>query len=300
MLDTVLQDTDGRFARLYNRENFIFPHGLTGNPLFELPNLVDLSIRMPDHRDTYWSNGTVVVNNPWEAGTTQRRSLQETITNIADNNSLVILKHTEQDPEYGPLLKTVLSKFVEFAGEQMRADVIVGEVLILISSPNRITPYHFDAETNFLLQVTGDKFFHVFDHEDRTLVTDEELEGYHTASISSAVYKEHRQGDATVYDLHAGFGLHIPVAAPHWVQNKNNVSVALSVNYELRSVERLVKIYRINRRLRRFGIKPSPPGASQFADRMKLMAASGLDKMRLLKKRAPSPAAYPVWTPPAA
>jgi len=44
-------------------------------------------------------------------------------------------------------------------------------------------------------------------------------------------------------------GWHVPVCAPHWVQNKNNVSVAISVNYELRSVERLKRIYRINHRV---------------------------------------------------
>ena len=39
----------------------------------------------------------------------------------------------------------------------MRTDVTIGEVLILVSSPGRITPYHMDSETNFLLQVTGSK-----------------------------------------------------------------------------------------------------------------------------------------------
>lgn len=295
----VLEDPSGDIKRLYNRTNFMFAHGLAGLPLWELPSLVELSLRMPDHSDTYWSNGSVKVANAWEEGTTQRRSLQETIAGIEHNNSLVILKHTEQDPVYGPVLHEILSKFVEFAGEAMRCDVIAGEVLILVSSPNRITPYHFDGETNFLVQVRGDKTFNVFDQNDRTLVTNEEVEAYFTSNASSAVYRENRQKDATVYDLRAGFGLHIPPTAPHWVTNKNNISVALSVNYELSSVKRQIKIHRVNRRLRGVGITPLAPGLSAGRDRLKLLAAAGMDAARALMNRGPRPSAYPVWTPSA-
>src|SRR5882757_7971452 len=174
----VILDPNGAFRRNYNRVNFMFPHELAGSPLWQLPNLLALSRRMPDHRDTYWSNGRIAVENNWEYKQNEKLSLDETMVNIEHNNSLVMLKHTEQDPEYGPQLKKVLARIVELAGEQMRCDVTVGEVLILISSPNRVTPYHMDGETNFLLQVAGDKQFYVFDHTDRTLVTDLDLEKF--------------------------------------------------------------------------------------------------------------------------
>src|SRR5262249_22521986 len=162
--------------------------------------------------------------------------------------------HTEQDPVHGPVLREFLARVIDLAGEQMRSDVTIGETLILISSPNRVTPYHMDGETNFLVQVRGDKWFYVFDQDDRTLISDEERERYFAGNISSAVYKKERQKDAVAYDLHAGQGIHVPTGAPHWVQNRDNVSVAISVNYELRSVDRLTKIYRMNQRLRKLGI----------------------------------------------
>jgi hypothetical protein len=68
----------------------------------------------------------------------------------------------------------------------MRCDVKVGEVLILISSPNRVTSYHIDNETNFLLQVAGNKQFFVFDHTDRTLLTDLEREHFHALGLALA------------------------------------------------------------------------------------------------------------------
>jgi hypothetical protein len=296
----LVADRDGEFSRNYNRVNFMFRHALAGHPLFELPSLIELSRRMPDHRDTYWSNGKIAVNNPWEAGTSQRLSLHETLTHIEHDNSIVILKHTEQDPEFAPVLQKVLARMVELSGERMRTDVTIGEVLILISSPNRVTPYHMDAETNFLLQVTGDKTFYVFDHTDRTLVTDLELENHYAFSNSSAVYRPERQSEATAYDLHAGFGLHIPVTAPHWVQNNDNLSVALSVNYELRSGDRLLQLHRFNRRLRRLGLNPAPPGASIWRDRLKLGVAKAVRAVRSLNKRDAERGPYAVWTPPAA
>jgi hypothetical protein len=294
-----LVDPEGVFARNYNRKTFCFPHGLSTNPLFDLDSLIELSKRMPDHRDTYWSNGKVAVGNGWEAGTGGRMSLQDTITHIAENDSIVILKHTEQDPVYGPVLQDFLGRVVNLAGEQMRSDVTVGEALILISSPNRVTPYHMDGETNFLIQVRGDKWFYVFDHEDRTLVSDEDRERYFSGDISAVAYRKERQKDAVAYDLKAGYGVHVPLCAPHWVQNRDNVSVAISITYELRSVERLIRIHRVNQRVRKFGLTPTPPGVSSLSDQLKLGVAhifSGLRSLRGQKVVAPRP--YDVWTPP--
>src|SRR5216683_1657425 len=118
-----LTDSEGLFRQNYNRKTFSFAHGLSSSPLFDLDSLIELSRRMPDHRDTYWSNGKVAVGNGWEAGTDGRLSLQDTIAHIAENDSIVILKHTEQDPVYGPVLQDFLGRVVSLAGEQMRSDV---------------------------------------------------------------------------------------------------------------------------------------------------------------------------------
>jgi hypothetical protein len=292
-----LEDPSGQFARNYNRKTFMFAHGLAQSPLFELGSLVELSRRMPDHRDTYWSNGRVKVEHGWNAGTGGRLSLQDTIANIAENDSIVILKHTEQDPVFGPVLRDFLQRVVDFSGEAMRSDVTVGETLILISSPNRITPYHMDGETNFLVQVRGDKWFYVFDHDDRTLVTDRETERYYCGDINAVAYRAERQRDAVAYDLHAGYGVHVPVASPHWVQNKDNVSVAISVTYELRSVENLIRVHKINRRLRQLGLKPAAPGTSPWRDRLKMAVAAGLGGVRSITARKAPSRPYAAWVP---
>ncbi len=290
-------DPEGKFRRNYNRENFMFKHELSGNPLFELKSLIELTQRMPDH-EHYWSNGPVAVDNTWSDGTVGRQSLADTIRNIEHNNSIVILKHTEQDAMFAPVLQSVLATMIELSGARMRSDVTIGEVLILVSSPGRITPYHMDSETNFLLQITGDKWFHVFSHTDRTLVTEQEREAFFAVSRNCAVYRQDRQDECNKYDLHAGYGIHVPPCAPHWVQNRDNVSVALSVNYELRSVDRLEKVYKFNHRLRKLGLEPAPPAVSGWRDRIKLAASDGVAAVKSVSRKRAAPPPWAVWTPP--
>jgi hypothetical protein len=275
-------------ARYYNRKSFLFRHRLSGHPLFQLTSLIELARRHGDQPDfAYWSSGPVDVRDRWEKGADQRRPLLETIAGIAQNDSLVMLKHAEQDAVFGPALNDLLSRMVELAGHRMGEDVIVGRGTILIASPHRVTTYHMDADTNFLFQIAADKSFSVFDQTDNSLVTEDELERYHAGDANGAVFKPDRLNDAKTYDLRAGLGIHIPSTAPHWAQNGDGVSVALSLNYDLRSVQRRARIHAMNHKLRRLGIDPAPPGLSRWRDRVKLTAMA-IGALRQLSRHAPA------------
>lgn len=298
--DVTWINSEGEFARCYNRRSFMFRHSLRGHPLFQVPSLLELARRQGDRPGfAFWSNGTVEVKDRWEKGAAQHRPLVDSILGIADNNSLVILKHAELDPVLGPVLQKLLQRMVELSSNGMRDDVIIGRVTILIASPRRITSYHIDADTNFLLQVAGDKTISVFDQTDRTLMTENELENFHGGDLNGAVFKASRQNDGVTYALRAGFGIHIPSTAPHWAQNGDDVSVALSFNYDLRSVQQNGRIYALNRRLRRLGIDPSPPGVSAWRDRVKLTTAGTIRTMRHLADGARSAPQPLGWRPPA-
>ena len=180
-----LNDPDGKFERYWNRASFRFSHKLAGHPLFELDSLVKLSRRMPKCADfAYWSNGTEDPGNQWGARG-KSLSLQDTIAGIADNNSLVLIKHAWHDEMYGPVLQSCLSEAVKLCGAIMHDDVILGNATILIASPNRVTPYHFDWDCNFLAQIRGNKKLHVFNDTDRTLLTQVELERFCAGDINS-------------------------------------------------------------------------------------------------------------------
>jgi hypothetical protein len=220
-------------------------------------------------------------------GKMQRLSLQDTIANIADNDSQVFLKHVEQDPVYASALQEVLGRVVDVCGEEMRQDVAVGQAIIVIASPNRVTLFHMDSKCNFLFQIIGHKTLFVFDQTDRTLISHEDRERYWAGVQNSIVYKESRQSEATAYELGAGDGVHIPVFAPHWARNHDNISIALSINYELHSVRKQMQIYKINFLMRKSGITPIAPGIWPWQDKLKLSAANTLLAARRFVKVRP-------------
>jgi hypothetical protein len=126
-----------------------------------------------------------------------------------------------------------------------------------------------DGECNFLLQVQGSKKVRVFSKHDRSVLTEEEIERFYTTDIFAANYKDTCVDEkANVVELTPGKAVHIPVNAPHWVQNGTGVSVSISVNYELPDWMR-ADLYRCNSLIRRLGMTPTPPGHSAFRDAMK-------------------------------
>jgi hypothetical protein len=298
MSPEILADPRGQFPSNYNRSTFMFRHGLSGHPLLQLPSLIDLAGRLEKYDGCYWSNGSVNVTDRWEKGAERSRSLTQTLENIENNDSLVILKFGVHDPISGPFLRELLATIMRIAGPRMAEDVLVGRANILIASPHRITNYHIDSDVNYLLQVAGDKAFAVYDQTDRTLITDEELERYFAGDESAACFKPDRQSEATTHDLRAGFGAHVPCMAPHWARNGEQVSIAISCCFDLASMQRLGLVYKTNYRLRSLGITPSSPRDETWSNGAKLLGARTVVAMRdLLRPQTATQRESSGWTP---
>jgi hypothetical protein len=73
------------------------------------------------------------------------------------------------------------------------------------------------------------------------------------------------------YRLEPGTGVHIPVNCPHWLQNGDDISISLSVNFQFLDSVR-ANLYRANYMLRRLGLSPSMPGTNPALDRAKSFA----------------------------
>jgi hypothetical protein len=259
------------FRGHYNRRSFLFEHDVHQNPLFDLDQLTEVVCREPElTRSAYCSCAPASVTDPWAAGASLPETIRDALHEVANNNTLILLRHLERSVSIGPALRELIEQVVTAVGPVLRTDIRTSRATFLIASPRRITPYHIDSDTNFLFQIHGDKRLSVFDPSDRTLVTPEELEGFYGGDISAAKYKPERQGEAQVFDLHAGSAVHVPSHAPHWAQNLESVSVALSINFDLYSVERVGRIHRLNARLRRLGFAPQAPGDSAWKDDLKL------------------------------
>jgi hypothetical protein len=268
------------FTETYNRSSFAFDHSLHESDLFDIERLRALAARLPD--TPYYSTAKIAVDDGWSHLGEHRPSLDTTMATLAETNSLVLLRHCEKDPEWGELFRRLMGEVVEQAGDALGADLTVGRTTLVISSPHRVTSYHIDAEVNFLLQVRGHKLLHVFNPNDRSILSDAELEAFYGGNYNGAHYKEDREPDASVYELEPGKGVHMPLHAPHWAQNLDDVSVGVSLNFNLTSGARLAKLYKMNNRLRKAGLAPLPPGVSPWRDGIKLTAFAGLERARAL------------------
>jgi hypothetical protein len=269
-----------QFVTHYNRSSFAFDHSLHLLDIFDVPQLVAMSGRLPDQ--AYYSTADSVVSDGWKHVGERRAPLAQTLETLSETNSLVLLKHCEKDSEYGGVFRRLMDEVVEQVGDELRSDLDVGRATLVISSPRRVTSYHIDAEVNFLLQVRGRKLLHAFDPSDRRILTESELEAFYGGDSDGARYKSDRQSEARVFALTPGMGIHLPLHAPHWAQNLDDVSVGVSLNFNLRSGTRLAKLYKVNNRLRRAGMAPASPGVSAWLDSLKLAAFDGASHCRQL------------------
>jgi hypothetical protein len=270
---------------LLNREAFRVAHSLAGNPLFRVDALVEVAKEASKRPgDCYLDAGDVSVTDKWGKIPIPDRPVEEIIRRIETAGAWIILKHVEQAPGYNEVIREFDQFVREVAGPEMAPLLAHPEMLVLVTSPNRVTPFHFDAEVNFLVQIQGEKDAWICDPADRTATTHLEIERYYSVNHNAGTYKPGVEERARKFHLKPGDGVHIPTHAGHWVKNGHEVSVSLSLNFELPpSMYR--DVYRMNHKLRRLGLDPTPPGHSPFGDKMKASAAAVGRKLNRLRGR---------------
>jgi len=265
----------------FDRQPFLFRHFLSEHPLFQIPRLVEVVLSRPDS-ESYYDQGDAEIGQRWNAMPPKTMSLEQAVRRIQEAKAWIALKHAEQDPAYRELLDRALSEILP--GSWLERYVKSREVIIFVSSPDRVTTYHIDRECNFLLQITGDKLIYVFDRNDRQVLSEEEIELFWSQDNNSARYRPDIQDHAQIFHLTPGTGLHIPVNFPHWVRNGKSVSVSVSINFQFHDRFR-ANIYRMNYMMRRLGLNPVPPGRTPWKDSLKATVATPVVELRRMARR---------------
>jgi cupin-like protein len=257
------------FRERFNRRHFVFRHHLSDHPLFKLPRLIELARSTAAARadDLYYDAGVQDIRQRWGTAPSSF-PVDETIKRIQNAGAWIVLKRAENDPSYAAVLDRCMSDILEVSGRELERKMRRREVIVFITSPNRLTTYHIDSENNFLLQLSGRKDISLFRPEDREVTTEQEIERFYSVDTNSATYKPHLQHHAEVVTMEPGMGVHIPVNAPHWLKNGDNISISVSINYHSYDSERAA-IYRTNYYLRRMGLNPTPPFRSPILDQLK-------------------------------
>ena len=261
------------FAASFDHKSFEFQHKLTDHPAFRLDRLMELARETQATRsgDLYYDSGIQDLNHRWDETTKPQFSAAEAIQRIENCGAWIVLKRADKDPEYREILNQCMAELQALTGLDLDRVMKVQEVILFITSPKRITTYHIDRECSILLQIRGSKQINIFDRDDRDVLPEEELECFWSVDHNAPRYKPQFQDHAEVYKLTPGTGVHIPVNCPHWLQNGDDISISLNVNFQYRDAVR-ANIYRANYFLRRLGFVPTPPGQSATRDRVKSLA----------------------------
>jgi hypothetical protein len=179
-----------------------------------------------------------------------------------------MLKKIELHPEYRDLLHACIGE-LEALGLPFTRGIWAREGYVFISAPNQVTPYHMDPEINFLLQVRGGKTFHVLSGDDRSILTDEDIELFYAGKHQSLTFREEATRREVPFPMQPGDGVHIPVNHPHWVTTDNEVTISFALTLQTAETKRRGVIYAVNHQLRRRGLNPTPYGRSVVRDFIK-------------------------------
>jgi hypothetical protein len=251
----------------FERRPFVVRHELCEHPLLQLPRIIELSQTLPNQAAEY-NVATLPLNQDYLRTPKSGLSVAETLQEIDNCNSWMVLKNVETDPAYRTLLIECVNALRPYA-EPMAPGICKPEAFIFVSSPYAVTPYHCDPEHNFLLQIRGHKCVAVADRDDSEAVTQVQLEAKANGAHRNLPFEEKLRARQKIFDLQPGYGLHVPVHCPHWVRVADQVSVSLSITFRSRASERRLAVLRFNSRLRRLGFEPTRPGRDFVRDQLK-------------------------------
>jgi len=270
-LDHTVFAPEGRaaFAAAYPERPTVIRHQLAEHPLLDLDALAGLAGRLPDASIEY-NRGNLPLGVDGKPAPTGMR-IEDTIRHIATSNSWAVLKNIEQDPAYEALLLALLGEL------KPRIEAKTGAMLrpqgfVFISSPDAVTPYHFDPEHNILLQLVGTKVMTQFPAGDARFAPDTTHESYHSGGPRELVWRDELAAGGTPIALGPGEAVMVPVMAPHHVKNGPTSSISLSITWRSDWSFEEADARCWNGLLRKAGFSPRPPRRWPQRNRTKALA----------------------------
>ena len=260
-------------------------HSLTEHPLLTFEALARLAEALPADSIEY-NPGTLPIGIAPEDVPPPTLSVTETIRNIGAAGSWVALKRIEQHPDYAALLHSVLAELREVV-EPRTGKMMQLEGFVFITSPGGVTPFHFDPEHNILLQVTGSKTMTLFPVEDEEMFSARVHEEFHLGKHHRNLpWQDAFAAKGTPITIAPGGAIHVPVKAPHWVQNGDEPSISLSVTWRSDWSYAEADARAFNHMLRELGMHPASPAAFPAQNTAKAMAYRAVRKLKGLSKSA--------------
>jgi hypothetical protein len=248
-----------------------FIHDLHHDDRLTLASVADLADRLPRRSviaDTAAQPLLVPHGGP-PRGALERPG--DVIRDLRNANAWLTLLNVEDDPGMAEIMDTHL--------DQLQSGMIAKQggkrgkmhrrvAFVFVSSPNSVTPVHFDIEHSLLMQVSGSKTVSIGCFESEA-ARRHEIDRYWDGSHGRI---ETLPPEVAAYTLTPGRAVYIPPGTPHWVHNGPDISLSLTLTYFTAATIRENRIEDFNSYLRRRHMKPREPGRSTTVDTAKLCA----------------------------
>lgn len=244
-------------------------HRLVDHPLLQMPQLLALADRL-DARGSIRTHGNdATAGTPFNDATRlhpNRRSAVETLADIKQARAFLSLLNVQADPLYREFVGTVLDS-VRPLVEPHDPGMCYRGGWIFVSSPRTVTPFHFDKEHNFLLQIRGTKRVFVWDANDTVVASELARDRFHHCHERKLlVWDESFRERARVFNLRPGEGAYMPSTSPHMVENGDDTSITMSFTYYTRATRRDALLHKTHAMLRERGFSPPSVGAASLLD----------------------------------
>lgn len=258
MIEIFNEDVRAEFARNYPETPHRLQHNLRDHPLLTLEALAMLGESLPVASIEY-NKGDLPTGVDPNADIANGLSISDTIRNVDSCRSWAVLKNIEQVPAYRTLLLDLLGELKPFI-EVKTGAMLTPQGFIFVSSPDAVTPYHFDPEHNILLQLKGSKTMTQFPAGDPVYAPDETHEGYHTGGHRNLIWRDELAKGASDWHLQPGEAVFVPVMAPHHVKVGPDPSISLSITWRSDWSYAEADARAFNSILRKTGLRPRAPG----------------------------------------
>jgi hypothetical protein len=248
-----------------------FVHDLHLDGRLTLASVADLADRLPRRSviaDTAAQPLLVPQGGP-PRGALERPG--DVIRDLRNANAWLTLLNVEEDPGMAELMNTQLdqleSGMIARQGNK-RGKMHRRVAFVFVSSPNSVTPVHYDIEHSLLMQVSGQKTVSIGRFQSDA-VRRREFDRYWDGSHGRI---ENLPPEVAAYTLTPGQAVYIPPGTPHWVHNGPDISLSVTLTYFTAATIRENRIEDFNSHLRRRHLNSREPGRSAVVDTAKVCA----------------------------
>jgi Cupin superfamily protein len=258
------------FGNAFPARSVGFVHDLHLDDRLTLAAVADLADRLPRRSviaDTAAQPLLVPQGGP-PRGALERPG--DVIRDLHNANAWLTLLMVEDDPGMAEIMNAHLDQLEAgmIAKQGKRVKLRKRVAFVFVSSPNSVTPVHFDIEHSLLMQVSGSKTVSIGRWQSDA-ARRHEINRYWEGSHGRI---EDLPPEEAAYTMTPGRAVYIPPGTPHWVHNGPDISLSVTLTYFTAATVRENRVENFNAHLRRRHMNPREPGRSTTVDTAKVCA----------------------------